>query len=231
MNRRRLEAPPNDEPYFVSPHLYFENPPPSSSKLSLTQISHSLALSRFFFRAIAISKFLRPNLSATVWLQSRSFSERLQFRSSILSTAVYNLRKTNRILQNLLQLRDFEVRFGTLHLFNQRSIAEKHYTFGAELSRKNEIPASRSGAHSLPKSNKNNVLSTSHSKHNQIGQTEMRVLHQTTDDDHLVLELGMNFRTADDMSAILVVKLSMNIRGPLTFLCWGFPTATQIYLI
>ncbi|XP_028102415.1 uncharacterized protein LOC114301650 isoform X3 [Camellia sinensis] len=125
MNRRRLEAPPNDEPYFVSPHLYFENPPPSSSKLSLTQISHSLALSRFFFRAIAISKFLRPNLSATVWLQSRSFSERLQFRSSILSTAVYNLRKTNRILQNLLQLRDFEVRFGTLHLFNQRYILFK----------------------------------------------------------------------------------------------------------
>ncbi|CAL5392214.1 unnamed protein product [Camellia sinensis] len=61
--------------------------------------------------------------------------------------------------------------------------------------------------------------------------TEMRVLHQTTDDDHLVLELGMNFRTADDMSAILAVKLSMNIRGPLTFLCWGFPTATQIYLL
>ncbi|CAL5411848.1 unnamed protein product [Camellia sinensis] len=52
------------------------------------------------------------------------------------------------------------------------SITEKHYTFGAELSRKNEIPASRLGAHSLPKSNKNNVLSTSHSKHNQIGQTE-----------------------------------------------------------
>ena len=116
MNRRRLEAPPNAKPYFVSPHHYFEDPPPSSSKLSLTQISHSLALSRFFFRAIAISKFLRPNLSATVWLQSRSFSERLQFRSSILSTAVYHLRKTNQILQNLLQLRDFEVRFRTLRL-------------------------------------------------------------------------------------------------------------------
>ncbi|KAL5736697.1 hypothetical protein ACOSP7_031148 [Xanthoceras sorbifolium] len=37
--------------------------------------------------------------------------------------------------------------------------------------------------------------------------TEMRVLHQNTDDDHLVLELGMNFLTADDMSAILAVKL------------------------
>ncbi|KAL7237697.1 hypothetical protein ACSBR2_003911 [Camellia fascicularis] len=35
-----------------------------------------------------------------------------------------------------------------------------------------KIPASRSGAYSLPKSNKNNVLSTSHSKHNQIGQTD-----------------------------------------------------------
>ncbi|PNX77558.1 C2 domain-containing protein at1g53590-like protein, partial [Trifolium pratense] len=34
----------------------------------------------------------------------------------------------------------------------------------------------------------------------------MRVLRQT-DDDHLVLELGMNFLTADDMSAILAVKL------------------------
>ncbi|KAI7983971.1 hypothetical protein LOK49_LG15G01543 [Camellia lanceoleosa] len=36
-----------------------------------------------------------------------------------------------------------------------------------------KIPASRSGAHSLPKSNQNNVLSTSHSKHNQIGQTDI----------------------------------------------------------
>ncbi|KAK7244024.1 hypothetical protein RIF29_38841 [Crotalaria pallida] len=37
--------------------------------------------------------------------------------------------------------------------------------------------------------------------------TEMRVLRQNNDDDHLVLELGMNFLTADDMSAILAVKL------------------------
>ncbi|RZB82930.1 C2 domain-containing protein At1g53590-like isoform X1 [Glycine soja] len=36
--------------------------------------------------------------------------------------------------------------------------------------------------------------------------TEVRVLRQS-DDDHLVLELGMNFLTADDMSAILAVKL------------------------
>ncbi|RYQ83092.1 hypothetical protein Ahy_B10g101713 isoform E [Arachis hypogaea] len=35
---------------------------------------------------------------------------------------------------------------------------------------------------------------------------EIRVLRQN-DDDHLVLELGMNFLTADDMSAILAVKL------------------------
>ncbi|KAL7261757.1 hypothetical protein ACSBR1_000215 [Camellia fascicularis] len=127
MNRRRLEAPPNDKPYFVAPHLYFENPPPSSSKLSLTQIFHSPALSRFFSRAIAISKFLRPNLSVAVWLQSRSFSERLQFRSSILSTAVYNLRKTNQILQNLFQLRDFEVRFGTLRLLQSECNSHRHY--------------------------------------------------------------------------------------------------------
>ncbi|CAK9151763.1 unnamed protein product [Ilex paraguariensis] len=37
--------------------------------------------------------------------------------------------------------------------------------------------------------------------------TEMRVVHQSTNDDHLVLELGINFHTADDMSAILAVKL------------------------
>ncbi|KAF8413583.1 hypothetical protein HHK36_001574 [Tetracentron sinense] len=37
--------------------------------------------------------------------------------------------------------------------------------------------------------------------------TEVRVLHQSADDDHLVLELGMNFLAADDMSAILAVKL------------------------
>ncbi|XP_047177715.1 C2 domain-containing protein At1g53590 isoform X1 [Vigna umbellata] len=36
--------------------------------------------------------------------------------------------------------------------------------------------------------------------------TEIRVLRQI-DDNHLVLELGMNFRSADDMSAILAVKL------------------------
>ncbi|CAJ1957832.1 unnamed protein product [Sphenostylis stenocarpa] len=36
--------------------------------------------------------------------------------------------------------------------------------------------------------------------------TEIRVLRQS-EDDHLVLELGMNFLTADDMSAILAVKL------------------------
>ncbi|THF94939.1 hypothetical protein TEA_007884 [Camellia sinensis var. sinensis] len=210
---------------------------------------------RVLNKAIAISKFLRPNLSAAVWLQSCSFSERLQFRSSILSTAVYNLRKTNRILQNLLQLRDFEVRFGTLRLlqsevrafgplfYNLRALQSQNSRldnlfyklwtndsmaifmafqspqlevlglttiFGnvtTEDATRNvlllgmpkmlsnqrgnrtrpanasttksamkeskipKIPASRSGAHSLPKSNKNNVLSTSHSKHNQIGQT------------------------------------------------------------
>ncbi|KAG2679764.1 hypothetical protein I3760_11G065600 [Carya illinoinensis] len=37
--------------------------------------------------------------------------------------------------------------------------------------------------------------------------TEMRVLRQSSDDDHLVLELGLNFLTADDMSAILAVQL------------------------
>ncbi|XP_074311219.1 C2 domain-containing protein At1g53590-like [Silene latifolia] len=37
--------------------------------------------------------------------------------------------------------------------------------------------------------------------------TEIRVLRESTDDDHLVLELGLNFLTADDMSAILSAKL------------------------
>ncbi|GAB4849268.1 hypothetical protein Ancab_004072 [Ancistrocladus abbreviatus] len=37
--------------------------------------------------------------------------------------------------------------------------------------------------------------------------TEMRVLRHSTDDDHLVLELGLNFLTADDMNGILAVKL------------------------
>ncbi|XP_022940871.1 C2 domain-containing protein At1g53590-like isoform X1 [Cucurbita moschata] len=37
--------------------------------------------------------------------------------------------------------------------------------------------------------------------------TEMRVLRQPSEDDHLVLVLGMNFLTADDMSAVIGVKL------------------------
>ncbi|RWR97397.1 C2 domain-containing protein [Cinnamomum micranthum f. kanehirae] len=41
--------------------------------------------------------------------------------------------------------------------------------------------------------------------------TEIRVLRESTDDDHLVLELGMNFLTADDMSAILAVKLRKSV--------------------
>ncbi|KAL6967362.1 hypothetical protein U1Q18_033174 [Sarracenia purpurea var. burkii] len=41
---------------------------------------------------------------------------------------------------------------------------------GSKLSK---IPVSRSGAHSLPKSNKSNVLSSSHSEHNQIGQADI----------------------------------------------------------
>ncbi|OVA03946.1 C2 calcium-dependent membrane targeting [Macleaya cordata] len=37
--------------------------------------------------------------------------------------------------------------------------------------------------------------------------TEIRVVGQSSGDDHLVLELGMNFLAADDMSAIIAVKL------------------------
>ncbi|KAK9074133.1 hypothetical protein SSX86_006730 [Deinandra increscens subsp. villosa] len=41
--------------------------------------------------------------------------------------------------------------------------------------------------------------------------TEMRVCRQSNRDDHLVLELGMNFRTADDMNSILAVKLRKRV--------------------
>lgn len=41
--------------------------------------------------------------------------------------------------------------------------------------------------------------------------TEMRVLQESSDDDHLVLELGINFLTADDMSAILAAKLRKRV--------------------
>ncbi|KAL2466711.1 C2 domain-containing protein [Abeliophyllum distichum] len=41
--------------------------------------------------------------------------------------------------------------------------------------------------------------------------TEMRVLPESNGDDHLVLELGMNFLTADDMSAIIAVKLTKRL--------------------
>ncbi|XP_071685977.1 C2 domain-containing protein At1g53590-like [Rutidosis leptorrhynchoides] len=41
--------------------------------------------------------------------------------------------------------------------------------------------------------------------------TEMRVCRQSTGDDHLVLEMGLNFRTADDMSAILAAKLTKRL--------------------
>ncbi|XP_058101109.1 C2 domain-containing protein At1g53590-like isoform X2 [Magnolia sinica] len=37
--------------------------------------------------------------------------------------------------------------------------------------------------------------------------TEIRVIGQSVDDDHLVMELGMSFLSADDMSATLAVKL------------------------
>ncbi|GLT25047.1 hypothetical protein SLA2020_002010 [Shorea laevis] len=56
--------------------------------------------------------------------------------------------------------------------------------------------------------------------------TEMRVLHQCSDDDHLVLELGMNFLTAEDMSAILAVKL----RKRLGFGMWAKLHITSMHV-
>uniref|UniRef100_A0A1J3K0J0 C2 domain-containing protein n=1 Tax=Noccaea caerulescens TaxID=107243 RepID=A0A1J3K0J0_NOCCA len=51
--------------------------------------------------------------------------------------------------------------------------------------------------------------------------TDIRVLRQSTGDDHLVLELGMNFLAADDMSAILAVKLRKRL---------GFGIWTKLHL-
>ncbi|CAN8259359.1 unnamed protein product [Cochlearia groenlandica] len=51
--------------------------------------------------------------------------------------------------------------------------------------------------------------------------TDIRVLRQSTGDDHLALELGMNFLAADDMSAILAVKLRKRL---------GFGIWTKLHL-
>ncbi|GKV04177.1 hypothetical protein SLEP1_g16372 [Rubroshorea leprosula] len=56
--------------------------------------------------------------------------------------------------------------------------------------------------------------------------TEMRALSQCYDDDHLVLELGMNFLTAEDMSAILAVKL----RKRLGFGMWAKLHITSMHV-
>ncbi|KAK8914457.1 C2 domain-containing protein [Platanthera zijinensis] len=41
--------------------------------------------------------------------------------------------------------------------------------------------------------------------------TEMRVLGQSSDDDHLVIELGMSFLSAEDMRAVLAVQLKKSV--------------------
>lgn len=56
--------------------------------------------------------------------------------------------------------------------------------------------------------------------------TEIRVLNESADDDHLVLELGMNFLSADDMSAILEVQL----RKRLGFGIWAKMHITGMHL-
>ncbi|KAL4279710.1 hypothetical protein GQ457_03G024910 [Hibiscus cannabinus] len=56
--------------------------------------------------------------------------------------------------------------------------------------------------------------------------TEMRVLHQCSDDDDLVLELGLHFLTADDMSAVLAVKL----RKRLGFGMWAKLHITSMHI-
>ncbi|XP_057540296.1 C2 domain-containing protein At1g53590 isoform X2 [Amaranthus tricolor] len=51
--------------------------------------------------------------------------------------------------------------------------------------------------------------------------TDIRVLHDSTEDDHLVIELGLNFLTADDMNAILAAKLRKRL---------GFGIVTKMHL-
>jgi len=41
--------------------------------------------------------------------------------------------------------------------------------------------------------------------------TDIRVVRQSTDDDHLVLEIGMNFLSADDMDARMAVQLRKRV--------------------
>ncbi|CAA7408359.1 unnamed protein product [Spirodela intermedia] len=56
--------------------------------------------------------------------------------------------------------------------------------------------------------------------------TDIRVVHPSADDDHLVLELGMNFLSADDMSSVLAVKL----RKRLGFGMWAKLHVTGIHV-
>ncbi|CAA6671268.1 unnamed protein product [Spirodela intermedia] len=56
--------------------------------------------------------------------------------------------------------------------------------------------------------------------------TDIRVVHPSADDDHLVLELGMNFLSADDMSSVLAVKL----RKRLGFGIWAKLHVTGIHV-
>nr|CAD1842478.1 unnamed protein product [Ananas comosus var. bracteatus] len=51
--------------------------------------------------------------------------------------------------------------------------------------------------------------------------TGIRVIGESTDDDHLVLELGINFASAEDMSAILAVQLHQMI---------GFGMTTNLHI-
>uniref|UniRef100_A0A7N0TJF8 C2 domain-containing protein n=2 Tax=Kalanchoe fedtschenkoi TaxID=63787 RepID=A0A7N0TJF8_KALFE len=56
--------------------------------------------------------------------------------------------------------------------------------------------------------------------------TDMRVLNQTAGDDHLVLQLGLNFVTAEDMLAVLDVKL----RKRLGFGMWAKMHITGMHI-
>ncbi|KAJ8616670.1 hypothetical protein MRB53_036042 [Persea americana] len=55
---------------------------------------------------------------------------------------------------------------------------------------------------------------------------EARVIHESDDDDHLVMEMGMNFLAADDMKTILAVKL----RKRLGFGIWAKMHITGMHI-
>ncbi|KAI8523963.1 hypothetical protein RHMOL_Rhmol13G0112600 [Rhododendron molle] len=71
-----------------------------------------------------------------------------------------------------------------------------------------KLPVSRPGAHSLPKSSKSNVLSTSHSKHNQIGQADIFQKSSGLQDSSKKAMTSANKANSGSVSSIMAGKSS-----------------------